>query len=57
MRIFVLVGKPLEVEKTEKPTDEQIDKIHEQFIEMLKELFENEKGKYLADPTTELIIT
>lgn len=57
IQTFLPVGTPLEVEKTENPTEDQINTIHERFITSLKDLFDVEKGKYLEDPTTELIIT
>lgn len=43
------MGKPIDVEKVEAPTQEQVDKLHAQFIEELKELFESEKHKYIEN--------
>ncbi|XP_067122256.1 LOW QUALITY PROTEIN: 2-acylglycerol O-acyltransferase 2-like [Centruroides vittatus] len=44
--IVTVVGKPIEVEKTENPTDEQIQKLHQAYIESLQQLFDEHKDKY-----------
>ncbi|XP_018568263.1 2-acylglycerol O-acyltransferase 1-like isoform X2 [Anoplophora glabripennis] len=46
----VTVGKPIEMPKIEKPTQEDIDKYHTIFMEKLIELFEENKHKYLEEP-------
>lgn len=41
------VGKPIEVEKIEKPTHEDIEHLHQTFIEEITHLFETQKHNYL----------
>lgn len=47
---FDLVGAPIEVEKTENPTEAQIEELHEKFTNSIMKLFEEDKHKYLSDP-------
>ncbi|XP_038675062.1 2-acylglycerol O-acyltransferase 2 [Scyliorhinus canicula] len=44
--IHTVVGKPIEVEKNENPSQEEIDKLHQKYTEELTKLFEEHKGKY-----------
>ncbi|MBN3297933.1 MOG2A acyltransferase, partial [Amia calva] len=44
--IFTVVGKPIPVEKNERPTEEEVDALHELYIEELCKLFEEHKGNY-----------
>ena len=41
-----LVGAPIKVKKTQTPSPEEIDKIHQQYITALDELFEKHKKNY-----------
>ena len=41
-----LVGAPIKVKKTQSPSPEEIDKIHQQYITALEELFEKHKKNY-----------
>lgn len=51
------MGPPIEVERVQNPTDEQISGLHEKFTKHLIKLFEQEKHKYVQNPEkTELII-
>ncbi|XP_044757293.1 2-acylglycerol O-acyltransferase 1-like isoform X2 [Coccinella septempunctata] len=47
--ITFVVGEPIDVEKTENPTQEQIDNLHQLFEKKLVELFESQKKHYLKD--------
>lgn len=40
------VGRPIRVEKNEKPTVEELDALHQLYTEELSQLFEEHKGKY-----------
>lgn len=48
--LIFLVGKPINVEKIENPTAEQIDDLHNKFVEALQDLFNKEKYKYEDNP-------
>ncbi|XP_051174958.1 diacylglycerol O-acyltransferase 2-like [Leptopilina boulardi] len=47
--ITVVVGAPLEIPKIENPNQDEIDEYHEKFTQLLINLFESEKSKYLID--------
>ncbi|KAK9884501.1 hypothetical protein WA026_007342 [Henosepilachna vigintioctopunctata] len=47
--INVVVGRPIDVEKVEQPTQEQIDDLHERFIKELDTLFEKQKKKFIEN--------
>ena len=47
-----VVGAPIPVEATPNPTDEQVDKIHKQYVDALKKLFDDQKDKYGAKELT-----
>ena len=44
--ISLAVGKPIHVDKTEEPSTEQIDDLHQRYIQSLQELFETHKEEY-----------
>ena len=50
-----IVGKPIEVEKRENPTNEEIDLLHQKFIEGLVRLFERYKNESLENPKEALL--
>lgn len=47
--IFVSVGPPIDVEKIEKPTNEQVNFYHEKFVKHMKTIFEEHKHKYIPN--------
>lgn len=44
------MGTPINVEKNENPSKEEIDTLHKKFIDALEELFNSEKHKYIENP-------
>jgi 2-acylglycerol O-acyltransferase 2 len=47
--LVTVVGSPMDVEKSENPTIDEIDKVHERFCVNLERLFEDEKSKYIEE--------
>lgn len=47
--ITTVVGSPIKPVQKENPTSQEIDEVHQTFIEALKKLFEDHKHKYLKD--------
>lgn len=43
------VGRPIRVEKNDKPTAEELDALHQLYMEELSQLFEEHKGNYGVD--------
>lgn len=54
--IHTVVGSPINVIRTESPTAQEIDKLHELYINELVDLFNEHKEKYLNDKTIQLKI-
>ncbi|XP_039428745.1 2-acylglycerol O-acyltransferase 2-A-like isoform X2 [Culex pipiens pallens] len=44
-----VIGRPIEMGKIEKPTQADVDKLHERFCKELTELFEENKPKYVEN--------
>ncbi|KAM4869600.1 2-acylglycerol O-acyltransferase 1 [Urocitellus parryii] len=44
--IHTVVGRPIPVQQTLHPTPEQIEELHQTYMEELRKLFEEHKGKY-----------
>ncbi|KAH0513527.1 2-acylglycerol O-acyltransferase 1 [Microtus ochrogaster] len=44
--IYTVVGRPIPVRRTPHPTQEQTDQLHQTYMEELKKLFDEHKGKY-----------
>lgn len=40
------VGQPIPVERTLHPTSEQIEELHQKYMDELRKLFDEHKGKY-----------
>lgn len=40
------VGKPIQVEKVENPTTQQVDELHQKYIDELIKLFDEHKENY-----------
>lgn len=49
------VGRPIPVRQTLNPTSEQIEELHQTYMEELRKLFEEHKGKY-GIPENETLI-
>ncbi|KAL0882621.1 hypothetical protein ABMA27_001057 [Loxostege sticticalis] len=47
--LAVVVGAPIEVERNQDPSEEEVDAVHAIFVDKLVELFENEKPKYVPN--------
>ncbi|XP_073219985.1 diacylglycerol O-acyltransferase 2D-like isoform X2 [Cicer arietinum] len=43
--MYVVVGRPIEIEKNPKATPEEVAKVHSQFVEALQDLFERNKAR------------
>ncbi|XP_026184137.1 2-acylglycerol O-acyltransferase 2 [Mastacembelus armatus] len=52
--INTIVGRPIRVEKIEKPTAEELDVLHQLYMDELNNLFEEHKGNYGVDKDTHL---
>jgi hypothetical protein len=52
--VYTVIGKPIHLEKVTAPTQQQVDEVHERYINELKDLFDQHKGKYLKNKDTVL---
>ncbi|XP_068600697.1 2-acylglycerol O-acyltransferase 2 [Brachionichthys hirsutus] len=52
--ISTVVGRPIKVERKEKPTAEELDALHQVYMDELSGLFEAHKGSYGVDKDTHL---
>ncbi|CAN9501559.1 unnamed protein product [Ophioblennius macclurei] len=52
--IHTIVGRPIKVERVEKPTAEQLDSLHQLYMEELSNLFDEHKTNYGIDDDTHL---
>ncbi|KAJ3665002.1 hypothetical protein Zmor_000524 [Zophobas morio] len=50
------LGKPIEVEKVENPTNEEINSLHAKFVQELKDLFDLYKDKLLDKPDDDSLV-
>jgi len=53
--VTVVVGKPIEVEKNENPSDNDIDDLHEKYVNDLKKLY-NKYNPQFGDTSVKLVI-
>ena len=44
--LCLAVGKPIEVQKTPHPSQEEVDRLHQRYMQELENLFEAHKLKY-----------
>lgn len=44
--LFLAVGKPIEVQMTPQPSEEEVDQLHQLYIQELCKLFEGHKHKF-----------
>ncbi|NXP14148.1 MOGT2 acyltransferase, partial [Thinocorus orbignyianus] len=44
--IFTVVGKPIPVKRKHRPSEEEVDQVHQQYLNELCKLFEEHKDKY-----------
>lgn len=54
MCLLSAVGRPIRVEKNEKPSAEDLDALHQLYMDELSQLFEEHKGNYGVDADTHL---
>lgn len=54
--IDTVIGAPIAVEKTESPTKEQVDRLHQKYIEELTALFDKHKTKFGHSKEQQLIL-
>ncbi|XP_054721576.1 2-acylglycerol O-acyltransferase 1-like [Uloborus diversus] len=47
--IHVIIGQPIDVEKISEPTQEDVDKLHQLYVDKLTDLFNEHKVKYGPD--------
>ena len=43
-RMVMLIGKPIEVTKVANPTQEQVDELHERYVQDLRSMFDRHKA-------------
>ncbi|XP_030332402.1 2-acylglycerol O-acyltransferase 2 [Strigops habroptila] len=44
--IYTVVGKPIPVQRKHKPSEEEVDRVHEIYLKELNKLFEEHKARY-----------
>ncbi|XP_051009977.1 2-acylglycerol O-acyltransferase 1-like [Acomys russatus] len=55
--IYTVVGRPIPVQQTLHPTPEQIEELHRTYLQELRTLFEEHKGKYGIPEHKTLVFT
>lgn len=51
-----VVGAPIHLEKNTAPTNEEIDRVHAEYVKRLVELFETHKYKYGIEENAHLAL-
>lgn len=54
--IYTVVGKPIDVDKVVEPTKEEVDRLHQRYIQELTQLFDEHKVEYGSSKEAKLII-
>lgn len=54
--VSIVVGEPIHVEKCEHPTEEMVDKYHQQYIDNLVKLYNDYKGQMPGYEKRELVV-
>lgn len=52
--VTVVVGSPIPVKQADKPTDEEVQAVHRQYIQALQDLWDKYKDEYAKDRKSEL---
>lgn len=47
--ITTVIGAPIEVTQNPKPSRDEVDALHQKFVEQLQKLFEDHKDKYIKN--------
>jgi 1-acyl-sn-glycerol-3-phosphate acyltransferase len=53
--MVTVIGKPILVEKSEEPTQKEIDELHEKFLEELTKLFDEHKVNYPQEKEKKIV--
>lgn len=55
-RIVQVVGAPIDVPQCDEPKEEEVDKLHEKFMDDLKTIFDTYKTRYIEKPEEAVLI-
>ncbi|KAJ3043424.1 Diacylglycerol O-acyltransferase 2 [Rhizophlyctis rosea] len=56
VQLATVVGAPIDVKKTQNPTDEYINEIHAQYVKSLQELYDAHKDRFAKNRKKDLRI-
>jgi len=54
LEMTTVVGKAIELPLIEDPTNEDVEKYHQMYMDALQDLFNRNKAKYAAEPDAQL---
>ncbi|KHJ45052.1 diacylglycerol acyltransferase [Trichuris suis] len=54
--IYCVLGRPIYVKQSDEPDQDQIDNLHKQYVEQIKELFDKYKNQYASTEDCQLVI-